>query len=128
LHRCPSLNCEAPQRLLRTYIHILNPVRRIAYQVLEAQTTEAGTKLRLAFDSRIGTGQVTGHSDYKVETDTPFILNHYRYYDGARVVNAERTAEYRIIDVRGGALIDSQSHPECPAEKLHAEFPVGSWF
>ncbi len=74
MHRCPSLNCEAPQRLLRKYIHILNPVRRIAYQVLEAQTTEAGTKLRLAFDSRIGTGQVTGHSDYKVDTDMTCLL------------------------------------------------------
>jgi len=119
---------EHPERLLGKYIHIFNPVRRVAYQVLEVETTAAGTKLRLDLDSRIGTGLVTGHSDYKVETNTPFVLNHYRYYDGARLVNAERTADYRIIDVRGGALIDSQAHPECPPEKLQAEFPVGSWF
>jgi len=119
---------DNPQTLIGQHIHISNSVRRVSYKVLEAENTQAGTSLRLSLDSLVGTGQVTGHSEHKVETATPFNLSGYRYYHGARMVNAERTANYRIIDVRGGALIDAQAHPECPAEKLHAEFPIGSWF
>ncbi len=119
---------EHPERLVGQYMYIFNPVRRIAYRVLQAETTGNSAKLRLDLDSRIGTGQVTGHSDHEVATDTPFALNHYRYYHGARLVNAEHAAEYRIMDVRGGAMIDPQVHPQCPSEKLESEFPLGSWF
>jgi len=105
-------------------------VRRIAYKVLGAEKTAEGAKLRLNLDSRIGTGKVTGVGDHRVLTSTPFILHRYRYYHGARLVNAARNAEYRIIEVRSGkwALIDPAIHPEAKADKLKREFPAGSWF
>ncbi len=117
-----------PEALVGQYVYIANPVRRVAYKVLDAKPTEGGAELALSYDSRIGTGHVTGHADHQVRTDSPFILGRYRYYHGARLVNAERTAEYRIIDVRGDATIDPATHPECPAQQLELEFPVGSWF
>ena len=60
----------------------------------------------------------------------PFVLHKFRYYHGARLVNAERNAEYRIIDVRSerAAIIDSAAHPEAKAEKLAPEFRPGTWF
>ena len=119
---------EQPQKLVGKYIYITNPVRRIAYKVLAAEATADGARLHLEGDSRIGTGQVSGHSEYEVKTATPFALSGYRYYHGARLVNAERTAEYRIVDVRGSAIVDAEAHPECPVEKLEQEFPVDSWF
>ncbi len=119
---------ENAEALPGQYIYIVNPLRRIAYKVVAAEANGDSARLRLDLDSRIGTGQVTGHSDHLVKTTTPFPLSGYRYYHGARLVNAERTAEYRIVDVRAGALIDSQAHPECPVEKLEQEFPAGSWF
>ncbi len=121
---------EAPEALAGSYIYITNPVRRIAYQVLEAKAVGDGAELRLEFDSCIGTGKVTGHADHHVKTDTPFPLERYRYYHGARLVNAAGDAEYRIIEVRSGkhAIINAQVHPEATAETLAAEFPVGSWF
>ncbi len=116
--------------LVGSYIYITNPVRRIAYKVLAAKAVAGGAELRLEFDSRIGTGKVAGHDDHRVKTGTPFVLQGWRYYHGARLVNADRTAEYQIIEVRSGnhAVIDPQVHPEAPAEKLAAEFPVGTWF
>jgi len=65
-----------------------------------------------------------------VQTDTPFILQGYRYYDGARLTNADRAAEYQIIEVRSGqhAIIDPAVHPDVPAARLEAEFAVGTWF
>jgi len=114
--------------LVGSYIYLTNPVRRIAYKVLAAEAVGGAAQLRLEFDSRIGTGKVTGHDDHSVKTATPFRLSRWRYYHGARLVNADRTAEYRLIGVRDQAIIDSQVHPECPAEKLEAEFPVGTWF
>ena len=118
------------QALVGKYIYINNSSRRVAYQVLSAETTEGGARLHLDFDSRIGTGKVTGHADHRVHTDTPFILQGYRYYDGARLVNADRTAEYRIIEVRSGqhAIIDPEVNPDAPAARLEAEFPAGTWF
>ncbi len=116
--------------LVGSYIYITNPVRRIAYKVLAAKAVAGGAELRLEFDSRIGTGKVAGHDDHRVKTGTPFVLQGWRYYHGARLVNADRTAEYQIIEVRSGnhAVIDPQVHPEVPAEKLAAEFPAGTWF
>ncbi len=121
----PPASLEA---LVGKPIYITNPVRCIAYKVLEAKALADGAQLRLEFDSCIGTGEVTGHADHQVQTSTPFILGRYRYYHGARLVNADRTAEYRIIGVRNQAVIDPQVHPEAPAEKLATEFPVGTWF
>lgn len=119
-----------PGDMVGNYLFITNPVRRIAYKVLGAEKTAEGAKLRLNLDSRIGTGKVTGVGDHRVLTSTPFILHRYRYYHGARLVNAARNAEYRIIEVRSGkwALIDPAIHPEAKADKLKREFPAGSWF
>ena len=87
-------------------------------------------ELRLAGDSRIGTGRVTGVDDYRVQTDTPFALNRFRYYHGARLVNAEGTAEYRLIDVRTekAAIIDPEIEPDAKSGKLAHEFRKGQWF
>ena len=81
-------------------------------------------------DSKIGVGQVTGVDDFLVASATPFTLQGYGYYDGARLVNAEGTSEYRINEVRSGrgAMIDRGTHPEAKADKLAAEFPAQSWF
>ena len=119
-----------PEALVGKCVYITNPVRRIACKVLEAKAVGDGAELRLEFDSRIGTGKVTGHADHQVKTDTAFPLHRYRYYHGARLLNADRSAECRIIEVRSGkhAIIDPQAHPECSAETLATEFPVNSWF
>lgn len=103
-------------------------VRRSAYKVLEAKAVPGGAELRLDLDSRIGTGRVTGVEDFCVTTPTPFPLARYRYYHGARLVNADRTAEYRLVDVRGAALIDREVHPDAKADKLAKEFKNDSWF
>ena len=81
-------------------------------------------------DSRIGTGQITGVEDFCVKTDTPFQLQGYRYYHGARLVNAERSVEYKILEVRSanGAIIDPETHPHAKADKLAKEFANGTWF
>lgn len=123
----------APQNLeaiIGQYIYITNPVRRIAYKVLDAKEVEGGAALTLEFDSRIGTGKAASCADYRVKTGTPFVLHGWRYYHGARLVNAARDAEYRLIDVRHGnyAIIDPEVHPEAVADKLAAEFPAGTWF
>jgi len=116
--------------LVGRYIYITNPVRRIAYKVLEARSVAAGAELRLEFDSRIGTGKVSGHDANLVNTSTPFPLSRYRYYHGARLLNAAGTAEYRLIEVRSdrGAIIDASVHPEAAADKLAVEFPTDTWF
>ena len=116
------------EALVGNYIYITSPGRRLAYKVLEAKAVAGGVELRIDFDSRIGTGQVSGTESRKVASSTRFNLRGYRYYQGARVVNAERTAEYRILGVAGGAVIDTEAHPDVTAEKLGAEFPVGTWF
>ncbi len=117
-----------PEALVGNYIYITSPGRRLAYKVLEAKAVDGGAELRMEFDSRVGTGRVSGTESQKVATSTPFHLRGNRYYQSARVVNAERTAEYRILGVAGGAVIDTQAHPDVTAEKLEAEFPVGTWF
>ncbi len=89
-----------------------------------------GARLRVNWDSRIGLGRSTGAADGRVRTNTPFTLQRFRYYHGARVVNAQRTAEYRIVEARSqqAVFLDAKLHPEAKADKLAREFPVDSWF
>ncbi len=117
-----------PAGMVGSYIYLTNPVRRVTYKVLEAKQVGDGAQLRLEFDSRIGTGKVTGVEGHKVLSSTPFHLRGYRYYHGARIVNASGTAEYQLAGVHGGAMIDPQRHPDIEAGRLEAEFPVDSWF
>ncbi|MGC9318092.1 MAG: hypothetical protein ACP5KN_08660, partial [Armatimonadota bacterium] len=111
-------------------IFITNDARRVAYKVLEAREVEDGVELALAMDSRIGTGRVTGAEDHRVLTDTPFRLQRLGYYEGARIVSADGTAEYRINEVRSGsfAMIDPEVHPDATAQALAADFAEGTWF
>jgi hypothetical protein len=46
------------------------------------------------------------------------------------LVNAARTAEYRLTEVSGrsAALIDVTTHPDAKADKLAKEFPKDTWF
>ncbi len=113
---------EAPEALVGRTIFITNDVRRVACEVIGAK--------RLALDSRIGTGRVTGAEDHRVLTNTAFTLHHFGYYEGARLVSADGSAEYRIYEVRSGgyALIDAGAHPEATADTLAADFPEGTWF
>jgi hypothetical protein len=111
-------------------IFITNADRRIAYDVLRAELCPGGARLRLKGDSRIGVGRCTKAADLRLQTDTPFTLQGFRYYHGARVVNADRTAEYRIVDARSrrAVFLDARSHPETKADKLARQFPANSWF
>ncbi|MEN6403184.1 MAG: hypothetical protein ABFD94_14700 [Armatimonadia bacterium] len=120
----------APQAMKGATIFITSPKRRLAYKVTSVKPLTGGVELALNMDARIGTGQVTGAADFKVLTDTPFTLQRYAYYEGARLVNEKADAEYRINEVRSGnaALIDQQAHPEAKAAKLAEQFPKGSWF
>ena len=119
-----------PQAMVGAYVFIENPVRRIAYKVLEARQVGEDAELVLAGDSFIGTGKITGAEDFRVLTGTAFTLQRYGYYEGARLVNAEGTADYRINEVRSGqaAMIDRETYPEAKADKLAAEFPADTWF
>ena len=114
-------------------VFIANPDRRVAYRVTHAESAPGGARLRLAGDSRIGVGRSTGTADFRLRTATPFTLQGYRYYHGARLVNAARTAEYRIVEARSrqAVFLDAKAHPEARADKLaeqFPEFPADSWF
>ncbi|MBN1676084.1 MAG: hypothetical protein JXR37_33880 [Kiritimatiellae bacterium] len=111
-------------------VFVTGPVRRSAYTVLEARSTADGAALRLDLDSRIGTGPVTRAEDFLVRSPVHFPLQGKRYYHGARLVNAERNAEYRLAGLRSGegATIDRGAHPEATAEKLAREFHKDTWF
>jgi len=86
-------------------------------------------RLALGNDSFIGMGRVTGAADFKVLTETEFILHNWGYYDGARLTNEDGSAEYRINEVRSGkfAMIDQNLHPEATAARLAEQFAEGSW-
>jgi hypothetical protein len=116
--------------LVGAEVFIRNPDRRVAYKVLEAKPAADGAELRLAGDSRIGVGRATGAEDHRIQTDSPFTLQRFRYYHGARVTNAERSVEYRIGEARGAraVFLDAAAHPDAKADKLAGEFPDGSWF
>ncbi len=119
-----------PEALVGSYLFIANSSRRVACKVLSVKKARGGAEIRLDTDSHIGTGQVTGTADFRVQTDTPFPLQGYRYYHGSRLVNAARTAEYPLIEVKNesAALINSGAAPDAKADRLAAEFPRGSWF
>ena len=111
-------------------IFITNSDRRIAYRVLEAASVADGAQLRLNWDSRIGVGRCTGAADHRILTSTPFTLQRYRYYHGARVTNADGSAEYRILDARSrkAVILNAEAHPDAKADKLVQEFPKDPWF
>ncbi len=111
-------------------VFISNADRRIAYRVLEAKAAAGGAQLRLNYDSRIGTGRCSGAADFRVLTSTPIPLQRFRYYHGARLTNAERNVEYRIVDVRSesAVFIDAKTHADATAAKLAGQFPKESWF
>lgn len=111
-------------------VFIGNPDRRIACRVLDAKAAGDGVQLRLNYDSRIGTGRCTGVAEHRVLTSTPMPLQRFRYYHGARLTNAERNVEYRIVDVRSGSAVflDAEASPEATAAKLASQFPKDSWF
>jgi len=121
---------QNPQAMVGTTIYTTNPNRRSAQRVLKAEAVPEGVRLYLDLDSRIGTGKVSGAEDFRIGTATEFPLNRYRYYHGARIVNHDGTAEYRVDDVRNmaAAIIDRQAHPEALAATLKEQFPEGSWF
>jgi hypothetical protein len=112
------------------YVYLANRARRVAYKVLEGKRVPGGAELRLGFDSLIGVGVVTGTNQHKILTDTPFPLRGYRYYDGARIVNAAGDAEYRLagISSRRFALIDRMIRPVPDQQRLARQFPKGAWF
>ena len=112
------------------YVFLTSGSRRLAYKVLEARAVAGGAQLRLNMDSHIGTGQVSGVENFKVLTATPFTLNNYGYYEGARLVNAAGNAEYRLNEVRSGvaAFIDRLASPEAKQQTLAAQVPKNSWF
>jgi hypothetical protein len=117
-------------KLVGATIFIGGPFRRSAYKVLAANAVPGGAELRLDLDSRIGTGRVVGTEAFRVLTATPFPLHRYRYYHGARHVNAAGTAEHRLLDIRDktAAILDPGTSPNAGAATLAREFPVGSWF
>jgi hypothetical protein len=119
-----------PAKMVGATLFITSPDRRTAYKVLAAKVVPGGAELRLDLDSRIGTGRVTGAADFRVTTMTPFPLHRHRYYHGARLVNAARDAEYRLLDCRDktAAILDAAAHPDAKAERLAREFPKDSWF
>ncbi len=118
------------ENLAGTLVFTTSSGRRVAHKIVNARRMGDEAELELAMDSRIGVGQVSGAEEFFVKSATPFTLQGYGYYDGARLVNAAGTAEYRINEVRSGrgAMIDRGTHPEAKADKLGGEFPVGSWF
>lgn len=119
-----------PTALVGRFVHITNDARRVGYQVLGAEAVPEGVRLSLSNDSFIGTGRVTGTADFKVLTDTPFVLHNWGYYHGARLVNADGSAEYRINEVRSGkfALIDPNLHPQATGARLAEQFATDTWF
>ena len=120
----------AVDALVGATIFITNEHRRIAYKVASAERAAGGVELQLDLDPMIGTGKVAKVTDYQVHTPTEFPLHNYGYYDGARIVNADETCEYRIHEVRhrNAAFIDRQAHPEATASRLDEQFAEGAWF
>ncbi len=121
---------EAPGALVGQNLFIGNEKRSLAYEVLSVEEAADSVTLELSMDPRIGTGEVTSTEDFRVRTSTPFPLQGYSYYEGARIRNADGSAEYRINEVRNAAfaMIDRALHPEATADALAADFPPGTWF
>jgi hypothetical protein len=117
-------------KMAGAYIFIRNLNRRSAYRVQAVTAVPEGVQVKLGQDACIGRGRVIGIDDFKILTNTPFPLHHFRYYHGARLVNASQTSEYHLIEVRDkkAAIIDHGMHPEAVKSKLASEFPADSWF
>lgn len=116
--------------LVGASVFIENPNRRVACPVLAAEAAAQGARLRLGYDSRIGVGRSTGAADGRVTTDTPFPLQRFRYYHGARLISADGQSEYRILDARSkqAVILDAARHPEAKADALARQFPAGAQF
>ncbi len=119
-----------PAAMVGAVIHLVNGRRRVAAKVLAATATTDGAELQLADDPVVGTGQVTGTNDQQVLTGTPFVLHGHGYYEGARLINAAGTTDYRLAEVRHAtaAHLDADACPTAKKDQLAKEFPVGSWF
>lgn len=111
-------------------VFVTNSVRRIGLKVLECSKVPEGVCLRLEFDAKIGTGRTLGIEKHKILTDTPFPLQGYRYYHGARLVNQEGSSEFRVAGIQSTqyVLIDPEAHPRLDQDSLEKAFPKGSWF
>ena len=111
-------------------IFVTNSHRRVACKVLAAKPVPAGVELSFNWDSLIGTGLCTATADHQLRTTTPFTLQRYRYYHGARVVNPSTAAEYRILDAHSGTAVflDKNHHPKATATELAKSFPPGTRF
>ena len=120
----------SPESLTNSIVFITSQNRRVAYKVLKATRAGDNAQLELAADSRIGVGRARSTTDFHVATSTPFVLHGFGYYDGARIVNSDNTAEYRINQIHSArdVMIDRLAHPKAKADKLAAEFPPRTWF
>lgn len=118
------------QAMVGATVFLENSDRRIACPVVEALAVAQGARLRLGYDGRIGVGRSTGAAPGRVNSDTPFTLQHFRYYHGARLAAPGAQAEYRIIEAQTGqgVTLDASRHPDADARRLASEFPAGSWF
>ncbi len=121
---------ENAAALVGQYVFITNERRRVAYKVLAAERVPEGVELRLNWDSRIGIGRATGVKDGHILTDTPFPLQGYGYYCGARIMSADGKSEYRLLGLRSrrAVYLDRDMHSDADAERLAEQFPAGSWF
>lgn len=116
--------------IVGAHVFLENADRRIAYPVLAAEKSDGGARLRLGYDGQIGVGRATGAADGRVLTDTPFTLQGFRYYHGARLASADGRHEYRILDARSkvAVVVDAQCRPEATKSRLANDFPAGSRF
>jgi hypothetical protein len=119
----------SPEALVGRYVFVTNDVRRAGYQVLGVEAVAEGVRLSLNNDSFIGMGRVIGAADFKVLTETDFVLHRWGYYEGARLTNEDGSAEYRINEMRSksAAMIDQHLHPEATAARLAEQFTEGTW-
>ncbi len=120
----------APQAMVGRTVHLYNSDRRVAYRVLKARKAGDAVELELENDSRIGTGRVTGTDGLTVRSEADFTLAGFRYYHGARIANAGRSAEYRLAGIVNGrgALVDPAANPGLTPARLAGQFPQGTWF
>ena len=108
--------------LMGRVVHVHNPHRRVSLRVEGAREVAGKTVLALEFDPLVGIGRVAGTKADRVLTNTPFRLAGCRYYHGARIVNADGTAEYPVAGVRSGGFVLLGAPPAPEA------FRKGDWF
>lgn len=112
--------------LVGRVVHVTNPYRRVSLRVEGARDEAGATVLSLEFDPCIGTGRVAGTEPDRVLTTTPFRLAGFRYYHGARLVNADGNAEQQVSGVSSGRFV--LLLPGADPGAVAAGFPPGSWF